>query len=191
MTAENNLEQTNSMDSNAMISMEYAGLSNEKMSPEEMIIQLMTEKKKTLSAAESCTGGMFSARVIGVSGASAVYESGFVTYANKAKHRLIGVKKKTLEKYGAVSRQTAKEMVKGTLKNAKADYAVAITGVAGPCGTEDKPVGLVYIGCGRKHHIEVKEYHFSGNRMQIREASVESALSQLYEVLRKDFKICK
>ena len=154
---------------------------------EQEIIQFMTEHKLTLSAAESCTGGMFSARVINTPGASAVYEAGFVTYANKAKHKLIGVKKKTLKEHSAVSKETAKEMVKGTLKETGADYAVSITGIAGPGGgTEEKPVGLVYIGCGRKHHIVVKQYHFSGNRTQIREACVENALIQLWEVLTEE-----
>lgn len=162
-------------------------IKEEKQPLEQAIVQWMTENKLTLSAAESCTGGMFSARVINTAGASAVYEAGFVTYANKAKHKLIGVKKKTLKDYGAVSKETAKEMVKGTLKETGADYAVAITGIAGPGGgTKEKPVGLVYIGCGRKHHIVVKEYQFSGDRTQVREASVENALYQLWEVLKED-----
>lgn len=158
-----------------------------KQSLENAIVQIMTKHKMTLSAAESCTGGMLSAKVINVPGASAVYEAGFVTYANKAKHKLIGVKNKTLQKYGAVSKETAEEMVKGTLKASGADYAVAITGIAGPGGgTEEKPVGLVYIGCGRKHHIVVKDYRFSGDRTQIRESCVENALLQLWELLTKD-----
>lgn len=156
---------------------------------EASIIKLLADNGKTLSAAESCTGGMLSARLINVSGASEVYEAGFVTYANKAKHKLIGVKKKTLEEYGAVSKETAKEMVKGTLKETGADYAVAITGIAGPGGgTKEKPVGLVYIGCGRKHHIVVKQYQFNGNRTKVRESSVANALIQLREVLLDDLK---
>lgn len=156
---------------------------------EETVIRLLAENKKTLSAAESCTGGMFSARLINVAGASQVYEAGFVTYANKAKHKLIGVKKKTLEQYGAVSKETAKEMVKGTLKATGADYAVAITGIAGPGGgTELKPVGLVYIGCGRKHHVVVKRYQFDGDRTKVRESSVENAMIQLRDVLLEDIK---
>ena len=194
------------------------------------IIRFMTEHNLTLSAAESCTGGLFSATLINVPGASAVFEAGFVTYSNKAKHKLLGVKKKTLEEYDAVSKETAKEMVKGTLKETGADYAVSITGLAGGndgnvnemfvqnnCNTEDgncsefsnrinsqeasayndncqsdrepqeKPVGLVYIGCGRKKHVKVKEYLFSGNRTQIREASVQQAMIQLWEMLLKDF----
>ena len=166
---------------------EDKALEKEKQPLEQAIVQLMTEHKLTLSAAESCTGGMFSARVINTAGASVVYEAGFVTYANKAKHKLIGVKKKTLKEYGAVSKETAKEMVKGTLKATGADYAVSITGIAGPGGgTAQKPVGLVYIGCGRKHHIVVKQYQFCGDRAQVRESSVESALLQLWEVLTED-----
>lgn len=157
------------------------------MNLEEQIVSRMAEKKLKLSAAESCTGGMFSARIINVSGASDVYEAGFVTYANRAKHELIGVKKKTLKEYGAVSKQTAKEMVKGALKASGADYAVAITGIAGPGGgTEQKPVGLVYIGCGRKHHIEVREFRFDGDRMENRQASVLAALELLWEMLTKE-----
>ncbi len=159
----------------------------EKTTLEEVVVELLTKNKKTLSAAESCTGGLFSARVINVQGASKVYEAGFVTYANKAKHKLLGVKKKTLEKYDAVSKETAKEMVKGCLKESGADYAVAITGLAGPGGgSKEKPVGLVYIGCGRKHHIVVKQYQISGDRTQVREASVENALLLLKEILMED-----
>ena len=150
-----------------------------KQSLENAIVQIMTKHKMTLSAAESCTGGMLSAKVINVPGASAVYEAGFVTYANKAKHKLIGVKNKTLQKYGAVSKETAEEMVKGTLKASGADYAVAITGIAGPDGgSEEKPVGLVYIACHVCGVTTVKEYHFSGNRNKIRENTVARALIQ-------------
>ena len=164
------------------------------------IIRFMTEHNKTLSAAESCTGGLFSARLIDVPGASAVYEAGFVTYSNKAKHKFLGVRKKTLKEYDAVSKETAKEMVKGTLKETGADYAVSITGLAGGNDgngdnksvenadkKDEKPVGLVYIGCGRKKHVNVKEYLFNGNRTQIREASVRQAMLQLWEMLLSDF----
>lgn len=172
---------------NHFSAMEEKQMEKGRQSLEQEIVQLMTEHKLTLSAAESCTGGMLSAKLINVPGASAVYEAGFVTYANKAKHKLIGVKKKTLKEYGAVSKETAKEMVKGTLKATGADYAVAITGIAGPGGgTKEKPVGLVYIGCGRKNRIVIKQYQFSGDRTQIRESSVENALHQLWEVLVED-----
>ena len=116
-----------------------------------------------------------------------MYQAGFVTYANKAKHKLIGVKKETLYKYGAVSKETAKEMVKGALKASGADIAVAVTGIAGPGGgTKEKPIGLVYIACGRKHKITVKKFQFSGNRAKIRESSVANALIMLREVIMQN-----
>lgn len=151
------------------------------------IVSCMQKKKLTLGAAESCTGGLFSSAIVNVPGASMVYEAGFITYANSAKHRLIGVKNETLERYGAVSRQTAEEMAEGTLQVAGTDYAVSITGIAGPDGgTKTKPVGLVYIGCGRKDHILVKECHFKGDRTQIRQQSVQCALELLWGMLVKE-----
>lgn len=160
---------------------------DENTSLEAAIINMLSKHKLTVSAAESCTGGLLSARLINVPGASDVYQAGFVTYANKAKHKLIGVKKATLYKYGAVSKETAKEMVKGALKASGADIAVAVTGIAGPGGgTKEKPVGLVYIACGRKHKITVKKFQFSGNRTKIRESSVANALIMLREVIMQN-----
>jgi len=157
------------------------------MTLEERVVALMREKKLTLAAAESCTGGMFSARIIDVPGVSEVYKAGFVTYANEAKQKLIGVKEETLRQYGAVSEQTAREMASGTLQVAEADIAVAITGIAGPGGgTEEKPVGLVYIACGSGDKIAIEKCRFSGSRLKIRQASVEHALGMLYkEVMKK------
>ena len=160
---------------------------DENTSLEAAIINMLSKHKLTVSAAESCTGGLLSARLINVPGASDVYQAGFVTYANKAKHKLIGVKKETLYKYGAVSKETAKEMVKGALKASGADIAVAVTGIAGPGGgTKEKPIGLVYIACGRKHKITVKKFQFSGNRAKIRESSVANALIMLREVIMQN-----
>ena len=153
----------------------------EEMTLEERIVALMREKNLTLAAAESCTGGMLSSRIIDVAGVSDVYKAGFVTYANEAKQKLIGVKEETLKQFGAVSEQTAKEMVAGTLKAAEADVAVAITGIAGPGGgTKEKPVGLVYIACGSAENIVVERCLFSGTRSEIRQASADHALGMLY-----------
>lgn len=160
---------------------------DENISLEAAIINELTDRQMTLGVAESCTGGLLSARLINVPGASEVYKAGLVTYSNKAKHELINVKKETLENFGAVSRETAKEMVEGTLKTTGADYAVAITGIAGPGGgTKEKPVGLVYIGCGRKNHIVIKQYQFNGNRTKVRESSVANALILLREIMMQD-----
>lgn len=144
---------------------------------EDAIALLLKENGLTVTCAESCTGGLLSGRLINVSGISDVYKAGFVTYANKAKRSLLGVKRSTLKKYGAVSEKTVREMAKGAALAAKADVAVAISGIAGPTGgTEEKPVGLVYIGCYVKGKITVGEYHFRGNRAKVREAAVTSAL---------------
>ena len=151
---------------------------------EKAVVDLLMANKLTITCAESCTGGMLSARLINVSGVSDVYKAGVVTYANKAKHRLLGVKKGTLEKYGAVSEQTAKEMAKGAAMLAKADVAVAITGIAGPDGgTKEKPVGLVYISCFVKDKTVVKKYNFRGNRNKVRESAVSAALTLMRECI--------
>ena len=144
---------------------------------EKAVVELLLANELTVTCAESCTGGMLSARLINVPGVSEIYKAGYVTYSNKAKRKLLGVKKVTLQKYGAVSRQTAEEMVKGLVFNSKSDVGVAVTGLAGPDGgTKEKPVGLVYIACSVKGNVTVKEFHFKGNRMKVREAAVMSAL---------------
>lgn len=113
-----------------------------------------------------------------VPGISEVYKFGTVVYSNKAKRRFLGVKKSTLQKHGAVSEKTAEEMARGAALMGKADVAVAITGIAGPDGgTEEKPVGLVYITCCVKGKCAVKKCRFSGNRNKIRESAVSAALT--------------
>ena len=164
-----------------------ADVNREEFALEEKIVSLLCEKKVTLASAESCTGGMFASRIIDVPGVSEVFKAGFVTYANEAKQNLIGVKEETLVQFGAVSEQTAREMVLGAIKAAKADMAVATTGIAGPGGgTKEKPVGLVYIACGSADDIVVERCLFNGNRKEIRQASVEHALGMLYkEIVKK------
>lgn len=167
--------------------MNIAEVTGSDMALEECIIARMRERNLTLAVAESCTGGMLSSRIIDVPGVSDVYKAGFVTYANEAKQNLIGVKEETLRDFGAVSEQTAREMVLGAMKAAKADIAVATTGVAGPGGgTKEKPVGLVYIACGSAEDIVVERCLFSGSRREIRQASVVHALEMLHrEIMRK------
>lgn len=144
---------------------------------EKAVVDLLQANDLTVTCAESCTGGLLSARLINVPGVSDMYKSGIVTYSNKAKRRFLGVKKTTLQKYGAVSEQTAEEMAKGAALLTKADVSVAVTGIAGPDGgTEEKPVGLVYIACNVKGKITVKRYRFSGNRSKVRESTVSAAL---------------
>ncbi len=144
---------------------------------EKAVVDLLIANKLTVSTVESCTGGMLAARLINVPGISEVYKSGYITYSNKAKRRILGIKKGMLEKKGAVSEEVAKEMAKGAAAISKAEVSVSVTGIAGPGGgTEEKPVGLVYIACNVCGKIKVKKFNFRGDRAKIRETSVSSAL---------------
>lgn len=161
---------------------------DEAVTLEKCVVDLLLANQLTVTCAESCTGGMLSARLINVPGVSDAYKSGFVTYSNKAKKNLLGVKKSTLQKHGAVSAQTVKEMVKGAALISKADVAVATTGIAGPDGgTKEKPVGLVYIACNVKGNVTVEEFRFKGNRTKIREAAVSAALRLMRKCILEDF----
>lgn len=142
------------------------------------VAKLLLEKRMTISFAESCTGGLIAGRFVNVPGVSKAFGTGYVTYSNQAKRKLLGVKKGTLKQFGAVSFQTAKEMAEGALAASGADMAVSVTGIAGPDGgTKEKPVGLVYIGCCVQGHTFVQEYRFLGNREKIRESTVAAALT--------------
>lgn len=155
---------------------------------EEAVVDLLLANRLTVTTAESCTGGLLSARLINVPGVSEVFKSGQVTYSNKAKHKLLGVKKPSLDKYGAVSENVAKQMAKGAAVSSKADVAVAITGIAGPDGgTAQKPVGLVYIACSVCGKMKIKEYHFSGSRSKIRENSVTAALTLMRQSILEHY----
>lgn len=114
---------------------------------EEVVVKLLASQHKTISTAESCTGGRIASRITDVSGASEVFTHGFITYANEAKHELLGVTHQLLNTHGAVSKEVATAMAEGALNNSKANIAVAVTGIAGPTGgSDDKPVGTVWIG---------------------------------------------
>lgn len=128
------------------------------VSLENAVVKTFSEKGLTLASAESCTGGLISKRVTDIPGSSAMFGYGVCTYANEAKEKILGVKHETLEKYGAVSKETAREMAEGLLRLSGADVAVCTTGLAGPGGgSEEKPVGLVYLAVGTKDGINVKK----------------------------------
>lgn len=161
-----------------------------KVTLEETIVQLLKEQKMTITTVESCTGGMVSARLTDVAGVSEVFKQGFVTYSNKAKRKMIGVKKMTLKKYTAVSEQTAWEMARGGAVLTGADVCVSVTGYAGPEGGEDgQPAGLVYIGCNVKGKIAVQEFHFTGDRRTIRELATVHALTLLRRCILENYQI--
>lgn len=151
---------------------------------EKAVVDLLLANHLTICTVESCTGGLLAARIINVPGVSEVYKAGYITYSNKAKRRLLGVKKNLLLKHGAVSEQVAKEMARGAALASKADVTVSVTGIAGPGGgTEEKPVGLVYMGCSVCGRITVKKCQFDGSRAKIRENTVSAALCLMRECI--------
>lgn len=155
---------------------EISGIKTE-VSIEEEVVKLLAERGWSITAAESCTGGLIPARLVNVPGASEVLNMSVVTYSNDAKQRLLGVKTETLEQYGVVSSETAYEMADGALKYASADVALSVTGIAGPGGgTEEKPVGLVYMACNVRGNITVEKHLFPGDRLSVRENSARVAL---------------
>ncbi len=146
------------------------------------ILEIAAENKMKISCAESCTGGLLSALFTEISGASKSFDRAFITYSNEAKNEMLGVKKTTLETFGAVSFETVKEMVEGVIKNSPAELAVAITGVAGPDGgSVDKPVGLVYIAVSnrRTKKLNIRKFNFAGNRDDVRRCAVTAALDMM------------
>lgn len=158
------------------------------MSIEKQTVELLKSKKLKLATAESCTGGLVSKRITDVSGSSEVFEGGVVCYSNRFKENVLGVSPETLKKYGAVSRETAREMVKGVLSLTKADIAVAVTGIAGPSSDDtNKPVGLVYIAVSDGKSTIVKKIlnNFTGDvREQNRSISADTALEMIMEAIR-------
>ena len=157
------------------------------MTLEEKIVKELQNRGYTITTAESCTGGLLAGRIINVSGASAVYNEGHITYSNEAKERLLGVSHDTLEQYGAVSEQTAAEMAVGAAKAANANVGLSTTGIAGPGGgTPEKPVGLVYVGCAINGVVTVEECRFFGNREENRNSAVEAVLQLLSKKLKNN-----
>ena len=155
----------------------YIYTTDEEVTLEKACVDLLLSNKLTVSTVESCTGGLVAGRLINVPGVSEVLKLCYVTYSNKAKRKMLGIKKGVLERYTAVSRQVCEEMLKGVSMINKADVVVSVTGLAGPDGgTEEIPVGTVFIGCSVKGKITVEKYLFSGNRAKIRENAVAYAL---------------
>ena len=150
----------------------------------EEIISRLIENNITIATAESCTGGSLGKIITSFSGVSAIYGFGFITYANEAKEKILGVSHETLEKHGAVSSECAREMAIGARKVAKSDIAVSVTGIAGPTGgTKEKPVGLVYIAFADKNGVEVRKLNLSGTRDEIRAKTCDEVFKLISEQL--------
>lgn len=151
---------------------------------ENHLVQKLAKEGFSITTAESCTGGLIAGTIVNVPGASEVLREGYVTYSNEAKERLVGVSHGTLVKHGAVSEETAREMAEGAAHVAHAEVALSTTGIAGPDGgTDDKPVGLVYIGCCVCGNTKVLKCQFSGSRAENRMQTVHEALSLALDLL--------
>lgn len=152
---------------------------------------ILCNNKLTISTAESCTGGMIAAKLISYPGISSSFLEGVVTYSNESKIKRLGVNKETLEKYGAVSKETAKEMVEGIAKESCSNISIATTGIAGPGGgTEEKPVGLVYIALHINNFTKVEKCNFQGSREEVRTSATNYALEMLKnELIKNNYKL--
>ncbi len=162
-----------------------ASLKKKNSNLEHELGKILLRNALKISTAESCTGGLLSSRLTDVAGSSAYIRANFVTYSNESKHKILNVSEETLKKYGAVSEQCAQEMAQGLLKLTKSDIVLCTTGIAGPSSDGGKPVGLVYISCGYKDNIIVKEFKFNSdyNRKNMKFLFSEEALKLAIEVI--------
>ena len=155
---------------------------------ETVVSELLCKKNLSISTAESCTGGMIAATLISYPGISEVFKEGVVTYSNESKIRRLGVKEETLKKFGAVSEEIAREMVEGVAKNLNTDIAISTTGIAGPGGgTEEKPIGLVYVGIYIKGKTIVEKLNLTGDRESIRKKATLNSLNLLTKELIRNY----
>jgi len=150
------------------------------------LIKILTKKKLKISFAESCTGGLLASSITSISGASKVFNLGFITYSNQAKIKVLKVNNSIIRKYGAVSHECCYAMVKNLSKISKANINVSITGIAGPKGgTKQKPVGLVYIGVKKGNKIQINKFLFkSKKRSSIQKATVKKALDLILRIAK-------
>ena len=153
----------------------------------EKLAHNLTQRGEKLCTAESCTGGLIAKTLTDMAGSSDWFDRGFVTYSNQAKTDMLSVPAPLIDRYGAVSEAVAGAMLNGAIKHSEADYAIAVTGVAGPGGgSEDKPVGTVWIGVGSADHQILRRYVFSGDRDGVRQATLTTALDTLMSMLSRE-----
>lgn len=151
-----------------------------------MPAQRLIERQQTVAVAESCTGGLLGAELTRQAGSSAYFKGGILAYCNELKASLLKVPREVLREHGAVSAECAAAMAEGARRQAGSDWALSVTGIAGPGGaTLDKPVGLVYLGLAGPQETQTKRFLFQGDRDQIRQESVQAALHLLREALQE------
>ena len=152
------------------------------------IVNLLKEKSLTLSCAESLTGGSFASTITNIPGASSVFKGGIVSYTNEIKNKCLNVLESTLNDFGAVSKECCYEMAHNVKKIFNSDIGVSFTGNAGPSASENKPVGLVYIGISYLNKCDIYELNFKGDRISIKNQCISYALNKIYDIIFKDFK---
>ena len=154
----------------------------------EALVAFLAAKGLTVCTAESCTGGMIASEIVSVSGASSVFPGSLVSYATRVKEEFLGVSARTVEEFTVVSAAVAEEMAKGALGMMKTDLAVSVTGLAGPGGgTEEIPVGRVFIGYAAKEAARVERFTFRGDREQVRRQAAEAALCGALAFAKENF----
>jgi nicotinamide-nucleotide amidase len=147
---------------------------------EKVIGEVLRQQNKTIATAESCTGGLIAQKIVSVAGASDYFKGSIVCYDNETKEKILGVKAETLKAFGAVSEECVKEMVNGLLKVMRADYGIAVSGIAGPSGgTPEKPVGTIWIAVADSTETITRNFSFPGNRDRVMELSAINALGML------------
>lgn len=165
---------------------ETTTMSNTPEALEYTVYRLLKESQCRLTTAESATGGMIASTLINVPGISEFFQEGYVTYSNAAKVKMIHVNPEIIETYGVVSKETAADMAASAAQTAGCEAALSVTGVAGPDGgTNECPVGLVYIGCYLHGKTVVERHLFSGDRMEVRKSAAQAALTLLIDQLRR------
>jgi len=156
------------------------------MSIQQKVVKLLIKKHITISVAESCTGGLIANKLTDVPGVSEVFDSGVVTYSERAKVKYLGVDETLLKDHGAVSREVAIAMAQGVSRSSETDIGISVTGIAGPSGTiENKPVGLVYIALYANGVTQCNKFNFEGNRRSIRSLAAFHALNMVLRFLNK------
>lgn len=153
----------------------------------EKIVNLLKEKRLTIACAESLTGGLFASSITDVSGASNVFKGGIVSYTNDAKENVLGVNHKTLDSDGAISKTCCLQMAENAKLKFNSDIGISFTGNAGPTASENKPVGLVYIGISYLDKIDIFELNLKGDRKSIKNQCISYAIDKIYDIIIKEF----
>ncbi|MCG3695954.1 CinA family protein [Aliarcobacter butzleri] len=148
---------------------------------------ILRDNKKTITTAESCTGGLVASMITKVSGSSDIFNGSIVSYSNKIKNQELNVNIETLEKFGAVSTEVVNEMLDGAIKKFEADFAIAISGIAGPTGaTKNKPVGTVVIGISDANNVKtIDTFYFKGTREEVQLQAAKTALKKILKFVKK------